>query len=65
MKHFGAYNRGVVADGVAATVATTVVSQHRADGDIPAALQEFVQQVQQSAAAPGTRARSPGQSTVR
>ncbi|HTR90500.1 MAG TPA: hypothetical protein VMI73_02020 [Trebonia sp.] len=55
LKHFGAYNRGVVADGVAATVATNVVSKHRADGDIPAALQEFVQEVQQSAAAPGTR----------
>ena len=54
LKHFGAYNRGVVADGVAATVATNVVSQHRADGDIPAALQEFVQQVQQSAATPGS-----------
>jgi hypothetical protein len=55
LKHFGAYNRGVVADGVAATVATNVVSKHRADGDIPAALQEFVQEVQQSAATPGTR----------
>jgi len=54
LKHFGAYNRGVVADGVAASVATTVVSQHRADGDIFAALQEFVQKVQQSAATPGT-----------
>src|SRR6266700_1490954 len=50
LKHFGAYNRGVVADGVAASVATNVVSKHRADGDIPAAVQE----VQQSAATPGT-----------
>ena len=55
LKHFGAYNRGVVADGVAAAVATNVVSKHRADGDIPAALLEFVQEVQQSAATPGTR----------
>jgi type II secretory pathway pseudopilin PulG len=55
LKHFGAYNRGVVADGVAASVATDVVSQHRADGDIFAALQEFVQEIQQSAATPGTR----------
>jgi uncharacterized membrane protein YgcG len=54
LKHFGAYNRGVVAEGVAANVATSVVSQHRADGDIFAALQEFVQQVKQSAATPGT-----------
>ena len=55
LKHFGAYNRGVVADGVAASVATNVVSQHRADGDIFAALQEFVQEIQQSAATPGTK----------
>ena len=54
LKHFGAYNRGVVADGVAASVATDVVSQHRADGDIFAALQEFVQEIQQSAGTPGT-----------
>jgi len=54
LKHFGAYNRGVVADGVAASVATNVVSQHRADGDIFAALQEFVQEIQQSAGTPGT-----------
>jgi uncharacterized membrane protein YgcG len=56
LKHFGAYNRGVVAEGVAASVATNVVSQHRADGDIFAALQEFVQQVQQSPTTPGTGA---------
>jgi hypothetical protein len=49
LKHFGGYNRGVVADGVAASVATNVVSQHRADGDISAALQGFVQEVQQAA----------------
>jgi preprotein translocase subunit YajC len=54
LKHFGAYNRGVVSDGVAASVATNVVNKHRADGDIPAALQEFVQEIKQSAAAPGT-----------
>ena len=54
LKHFGAYNRGVVAEGVAASVATNVVSQHRADGDIFAGLQEFVQKVQQSATTPGT-----------
>ncbi len=53
LKHFGAYNRGVVAQGVAASVATNVVSQHRADGDIFAALQEFVTQVKQSAATAG------------
>ena len=56
LKHFGAYNRGVVAEGVAASVATKAVSDHRADGNIFAALQEFVQQVQQSAATPGTGA---------
>src|SRR6202041_1390807 len=54
LKHFGAYNRGVVADGGAASVATKVGNQHRADGDLFAALQEFVQKVQQSAATLGT-----------
>jgi hypothetical protein len=60
LKHFGAYNRGVVAEGTAASVATTVVNQHRADGNIFAALQEFVQQVQQSAATPGAGPGSAG-----
>jgi hypothetical protein len=59
LKHFGAYNRGMLPPGAAAGIATTVVEQHQADQDIFAALREFVGHVQQeagSAAVPG----SPG-----
>ena len=48
-RHFGASNQGVLPSGGAASIATTVVSQHKADGDIFAALQEFVQDVKQQA----------------
>src|SRR5690242_458798 len=48
-RRFGAYNRGVLPSGAAASIATTVVNQHKADGDIFAALQEFVQDVKQQA----------------
>ena len=48
-RHFGAYNQGVLPPGGAASIATTVVNQHKADGDIFAALQEFVQDVKQQA----------------
>jgi hypothetical protein len=43
-------------------VATNVVSQHQAEGDIFAALPEFVQQVKQSAATPGTGSAPAGES---
>lgn len=45
-KHFGADNQGMLSPGGAADIATTVVDQHRADGDVFAALQEFVRDVQ-------------------
>ena len=48
-RHFGAYNQGVLPSGGAASIATTVVNQHRSDGDIFAALQQFVQDVKQQA----------------
>jgi uncharacterized membrane protein YgcG len=56
LKHFGAYNRGVLAPGAAANIATTVVQQHQSDQDIFAALQDFVRDVQQEAQAPGSPA---------
>jgi hypothetical protein len=59
LKHFGAYNQGVLPQGGAASIATTVVQQHQADQNIFAALQDFVRDVQQqSISAPGTG--SPG-----
>ncbi len=48
-RHFGADNQGVLPSGGAASIATTVVNQHQADGNIFAALQEFVQSVKQQA----------------
>jgi hypothetical protein len=48
-RHFGAYNQGVLPPGGAASIASTVVSQHKADGNIFAALQQFVQDVKQQA----------------
>jgi uncharacterized membrane protein YgcG len=66
LRHFGAYNRGVLAPGAAANIATTVVGQHRADQDIFAALQDFVRDVQQEAGSgsPGAAA-SPASHTLR
>ena len=59
LKHFGAYNQGVLPPGGAAGIATTVVQQHQADQDVFAALQDFVRDVQQQAgSAAGTA--SPG-----
>ena len=59
LKHFGAYNGGMLPPGAAANIATTVVEQHQADQDIFAALQDFVRDVQQeSGSAPGPG--SPG-----
>jgi len=67
LRHFGAYNRGVLAPGAAASLATTVVRQHQADQDIFAALQDFVRDVQQEARAPGSSAAeaSPPSHTLR
>ncbi len=55
LRHFGAYNQGVLPQGGAAGIATAVVQRHQADQDIFAALQDFVRDVQQqSGSAPGT-----------
>jgi uncharacterized membrane protein YgcG len=65
LKHFGAYNQGVLASGAAAQMATTVVQQNPAEQDIFAALQDFVRDVQQgarsapAAGAPGAAASPP------
>jgi hypothetical protein len=65
-RHFGAYNQGMLPSGGAASIATAVVSKHTADGNIFAALQEFVQGVKQQAGAPangnGTTPSSPSPS---
>jgi uncharacterized membrane protein YgcG len=60
LRHFGAYNRGMLPGHDAAAIATQVVRQHQADGNIPAALTEFVKDVQRQAT-PGT-ATGPGSS---
>ena len=60
-KRFGASNQGVLAPGGAASIATTVVSQHKADGNIAAALNEFVLDVKQQA---GSAASSGGSGAV-
>ena len=55
LRHFGAYNKGMLADHGAAAIATEAVRQHQADGNIAAALTEFVKDVQQQAASgPGS-----------
>ena len=57
LRHFGAYNKGVLPPGGAASIATTVVDEHKADPDIFAAMQDFVRDVQQQAGAtPGASA---------
>jgi preprotein translocase subunit YajC len=61
--HFGAYNRGVLPPGGAASIATSVVAQHKADQDIVGALQDFVRDVQQRAGSPGTAGSSSGKSS--
>ena len=45
-RHFGAYNRGMMPTGTAAGLATQVVREHQGDGDIFAALTDFVSDVQ-------------------
>jgi preprotein translocase subunit YajC len=56
--HFGAYNRGVLAAGGAASIATSVVAQHKADQDIVGALQDFVREVKQQSGSSGSGAGS-------
>jgi uncharacterized membrane protein YgcG len=45
LKHFGAYNQGMLPSGGAADIATRVVDQHRADQNVFAALTDFVADV--------------------
>ena len=47
-RHFGAYNKGMLPPHGAADIASSVVAQHRTDGNIVAALTDFVSQVQNS-----------------
>ena len=49
LRHFGAYNKGMLPAQGAAAIATQVVHQHQADGNIFAALMEFVKGAQQQA----------------
>jgi hypothetical protein len=62
-RHFGAYNQGILPAGGAASIASTVVSQH--NGDIAAGLTAFVQDVKQQAgsAANGNGAAPPPSSS--
>ena len=62
LRHFGAYNQGMLPDHDAAAIATQVVSQHQADGNIVAALTQFVTDVRQQAG-PGA-ATGPAGSTA-
>jgi uncharacterized membrane protein YgcG len=59
LRHFGAYNKGMLPDHDAAAIATQVVRQHQADGNIDAALTEFVKDVQRQATS-GTATASGG-----
>ena len=59
LRHFGAYNKGMLPDHGAAAIATQVVRQHQADGNIAAALTEFVTDVRQQAGS-GTGTGSAG-----
>ena len=63
LNHFGAYNRGLLADNGAAQIATTAVQDH--SGDPAAALSEFVTKVRQqegSASASGSGSSSSSSS---
>ena len=59
LKHFGAYNKGMLPSGGAAGIATSVVNQHRADQDIFAALTDFVTDVQREASSGSSSGSGP------
>lgn len=59
LRHFGAYNSGVLPPHGAADIATQAVQQHRADQNVFAALTAFVTDVRQQA-----QARAPFRQTV-
>ena len=58
-RHFGAYNRGMMPTGTAAGLATQVVRQHQGDGDIFAALTDFVSAVKQQSGSSGDSGSGP------
>ncbi|HXZ75308.1 MAG TPA: hypothetical protein VEH31_31170, partial [Streptosporangiaceae bacterium] len=60
LKHFGAYNKGMLPPHGAADIATSVVQQHQADQDIFAALTDFVTGVQREASSGSGSGSSPG-----
>ncbi len=49
LRHFGAYNKGMLPPHGAANIATRVVEQHQADQNVFAALTDFVNDVQNEA----------------
>src|SRR5215469_604422 len=60
LRHFGAYNSGMLPPHGAAEIATRVVQQHQADQNIFAALTAFVTDVkQQAGSGPGAEANRP------
>jgi hypothetical protein len=61
--HFGAYNRGILPSGGAASIATTAVDQHRSDGDTFGALRDFVRDVQHQAGSSGAAGGSSASSS--
>jgi preprotein translocase subunit YajC len=63
LRHFGAYNKGMLPSRGAADIATRVVEQHQADGNIFAALTDFVTDVQHEAGsgAGGAAVNAPSQ----
>jgi hypothetical protein len=56
LRHFGAYNRGMLPSQGAADIASRVVAQHQADRDIFAALTDFVKDVEHEASSGSDRA---------
>jgi uncharacterized membrane protein YgcG len=56
LRHFGAYNRGMLPSHGAADIAARVVAQHQADQDIFAALTDFVKDVEHEAGSGSDRA---------
>ena len=56
LRHFGAYNRGMLPSHGAADIAARVVAQHQADQDIFAALTDFVKNVEHEAGTGSDRA---------
>ena len=63
-RHFGAYNRGMMPTGTAAGLATQVVREHQGDGDIFAALTDFVSDVKQQSGSSGDSGTGSGPPVV-